>query len=72
LDVLATLNTDDPSVSDSTLTDEYYLGVQKLNLDYADLKKMTLNAADAAFLPPDQRRQLRDSFESQLPENKFA
>jgi hypothetical protein len=46
--------------------------VQKLNLDYADLKKMTLNAADAAFLPPDQRRQLRDSFESQLPENKFA
>lgn len=72
LDVLATLNTDDPSVSGIALTDEYYLAVQKLNLNYADLKKMTLNAANAAFLPPDQRKKLRDTFESQLPENKFA
>lgn len=72
LDVLATLNTDDPSVSNISLTDEFDVGIQKLNLSYSDLRKMTLNAADAAFLLPVQRKLLRESFEVQLPEDKFA
>lgn len=68
LGVLTTLNTDDPSVSDSTLTDEFYVAVQELNLGYTELRQMTLNAASAAFLPGNQRRELIANFESLLPE----
>jgi adenosine deaminase len=66
LNLLATLNTDDPCVSDSTLTDEYQVAVQELNLGYAALRQMTMNAAEAAFLPDDKRRELKAYFESQL------
>jgi adenosine deaminase len=68
LDVLATLNTDDPSVSSTALTDEFQVAVQKLNLGYDELRRMTLNAAAAAFLPEPQRRELSASFASLLPE----
>ncbi len=69
LNVLATLNSDDPSVSDSSLTNEYQLAIEKLNLDYANLREMTLNAASAAFLPDSERKKLKDFFNRQLPEN---
>lgn len=72
LGLLATLNADDPSISDSTLTDEFQLAVDKLNLGYAELRRMTLNAASAAFLPDVERRQLRAYYESLLPENGLA
>lgn len=71
LDVLATLNTDDPSVSASTLTDEFQVAVQWLKIGYSDLRQMTLNAASAAFLPEKQRKELQRSFESLLPANRF-
>lgn len=67
LNLLATLNTDDPCVSDSTLTDEYGVAVRELNLGYDALRQMTLNAAEAAFLPDDKRRELSRYFESLLP-----
>ncbi len=67
LGLQATLNTDDPSVSDCTLTDEYQLAVQKLGLGYNELRQMTLNAAAAAFLPSNGRKRLIDHFEKLLP-----
>jgi adenosine deaminase len=70
LDVLVTLNTDDPSISDSSLTDEFQVAVKELNLGYTDLRHLTLNAASAAFQTDDKRRQLRNYFESQLPEER--
>jgi adenosine deaminase len=70
LDVLVTLNTDDPSISESSLTDEFQVAVKELNVDYAELRQLTLNAASAVFQPDDKRRQLRDYFESQLPEER--
>jgi adenosine deaminase len=68
LNILVTLNTDDPSVSDSTLTDEYQVAVQALRLEYSDLRQMTLNAASVAFLPEAERQKLIAYFESNLPE----
>ena len=72
LDLLATLNADDPSISDSTLTDEFQVAVNSLNLGYDALRRMTLNAASAAFLPESERKQLRMSFETLLPETGFV
>jgi adenosine deaminase len=66
LGLLATLNTDDPCVSNITLTDEYHIAVKTLGLNYADLRRMILNAAGAAFLSADGRQRLKAHFESLL------
>jgi adenosine deaminase len=69
LNILATLNADDPSICNSSLTDEYQIAVESLNLGYSELRRMILTAASAAFLPDAERKRLRVSFESLLPEN---
>lgn len=67
LNLSATLNTDDPSVSNLTLTDEYDVAVRNLGLTYECLRLMLLNAARAAFLPANGRDQLVAQFETLLP-----
>lgn len=66
LGVLVTLNTDDPSVSDSILTDEYQVAVESFGLRYNDLKCLILNATKSAFLPQEGRRRLETYFKDLL------
>ena len=68
LNLLATLNTDDPSVSNLTLTDEYEVAVQELGLPYLQLRRMVMNAASAAFLPEEDRQKLTAYFQDVLPD----
>ncbi len=72
LNLLATLNTDDPSVSNLTLTDEYEVAVNSLGFGYAELRKLILNAAAVSFLPDNQRTDLVKTFAKQLPENNHS
>ncbi len=65
--LLVTLNTDDPSVSDSDLSHEYKVGVEGLGLTYTHLRQANLNAAAAAFLSPEARQHLIAHFEQLLP-----
>lgn len=67
LGLAATLNTDDPSVSNCNLSDEYFVAMNELKLSYSDLRLMTLNAAQAAFLPADEQQRLVAYFEAALP-----
>lgn len=67
LDIMVTLNTDDPSVSDVTLSDEYKVAMNQLDVGYSLLRQMILNAALAAFLPAEGRQQLVAKFEQWLP-----
>jgi adenosine deaminase len=71
LGVMVTLNTDDPSVSDSHLSDEYRIAVNSLGLGYTELRQLILNAATAAFLPADGRKRLVSHFEKALPTAGF-
>lgn len=66
LGVPVTINTDDPSVSNITLTDEYLVAIRSIGISFDDLKIMILNAARAAFLPPDERLALVAQFETEL------
>jgi len=61
-----TLNTDDPSVSDITLTDEINVVAASLGFSLEDVKKLTLKAAEASFLPEDEKRVLIAQFETEL------
>jgi adenosine deaminase len=66
LGLCITINTDDPSVSDIQLTDEYALATGKLGLSLDGLRRAILNAASAAFLPAAERRQLVHWFRGAL------
>lgn len=61
--VTTTLNTDDPLVSNITLSDELVRAVELVGLTPQDVQRQMLNAAHAAFLPPTERRQLVAQFE---------
>ena len=62
-----TINTDDPTVSGLTLTDEYQVAVDIFGLDYAQLRCVILNAAESAFLPTTAKKELVTHFETVLP-----
>lgn len=66
---LTTINTDDPLVSDITLSDEIDRAITRMGLSLDDVKQMTLIAAQAAFLPESERAALVAKFESWFSEN---
>jgi adenosine deaminase len=55
-----TLNTDDPSISQITLSEEYRLAVESLGLTQAQLGERILAAARASLLPQSQKQALHD------------
>ena len=61
-----TLNTDDPSLSGITLSDEYRTAVGALEMSPESIKGLILAAAQAAFLTDPERRQLGDRLQRSL------
>ena len=68
--VPVTINTDDPSISNITLSDEYLVAHEGIGISMATLKEMILNAAKAAFLPDAERDQLISWFTQALDESQ--
>ncbi|MBZ0321075.1 MAG: adenosine deaminase [Anaerolineae bacterium] len=62
LDLNVTLNTDDPTVNNTTLTDEYALAVQGLGFPIEYLQQCILNAVQGAFLSPNEKAALEAEF----------
>jgi adenosine deaminase len=62
LGILVTINTDDPSISNTTLTDEFLVANRGIGVSFHDLRQMTLNAARAAFLHEAEKQQLLEWF----------
>ena len=57
------INTDNRTVSDITLTEEYFNLIEYLNFTYDDLVKMNLNAIDGAFISKEEKQKLKDMYE---------
>ncbi|MCB5267595.1 MAG: adenosine deaminase [Candidatus Cloacimonetes bacterium] len=53
-----TINTDNRTISDTTVTDEYMLAIDKLGLDYSTVKNVILNGFKSAFMPYKERVRL--------------
>jgi len=62
--VLTTLNTDDPLVSNIALSDEIERAMTHMGLTLDEIKQLTLTAARAAFIAPSEREALVTKFES--------
>jgi adenosine deaminase len=66
-----TINSDDPSISQIKLSDEYRLACEVLGLSLEQLRQRVIAAAEAAFLPPDERQKLVQSLQAEfLPAEK--
>ena len=60
--VPVTLNSDDPFIQNTDLTDDYIKAVEYFDFDIQDLIQLNLNAIAASFLPTDVREKLRTSY----------
>lgn len=63
-----TVNSDDPSISQITLSDEYRRTCQDLGLSVQALGERVLAAANAAFLPDHERQQLVTNLTKEIQE----
>lgn len=66
LGLRVTINTDDPSVSDTTLTDEYMAAVMAMGVTLDQIENAIVVAAEGAFLPQGERDQLVESLRQEL------
>ncbi|MBN1262186.1 MAG: adenosine deaminase [Anaerolineae bacterium] len=57
-----TINTDDPSISDTTLSDEYLVAIRAIGLQKRLIYRALRNAVEAAFIPEEERPALRAYF----------
>lgn len=64
--VRTTINTDDPLISNITLTDELFHAMHTMNLTLQDVKEATVRAAESAFLPAEQRATLVKRLQDEL------
>jgi adenosine deaminase len=66
LNLRVTLNTDDPCISDTTLTDEYRVAMLALGITLEQLKRMIIIGIEGSFQPPEERERLVDWFRKEL------
>lgn len=57
-----TVNTDDPSMFNTDMNNEYLQLHRQLNFTVSELFKLSLNALDSSFLPETQKVQMHESF----------
>jgi adenosine deaminase len=58
LNIPVSINTDDPSVSDTTLTDEYRIVMAAMGVTLDQIKQSIVTAAEASFQPVHDRQRL--------------
>jgi adenosine deaminase len=64
-DLVVTVNSDDPTMFNATLTDEYLALVRDLGFTLDEVKRVALNAVEASFLPAEDKAALRSTFEDE-------
>jgi adenosine deaminase len=66
LGLRVTINTDDPSICDTTLTDEYRVAAFAMGLGLEQIKRAIVTGIEASFQPPEERERLADWFRKEL------
>lgn len=60
--LMVTVNSDDPTMFNTSLTQEYVTLVQKLGFDLADLRRLGANSIDASFMSEESKKAMRVQF----------
>ena len=64
--LFVTINSDDPPMFDTTLTDEYLRIVQAFDFDIMQIKQFVVNGIRASLLPPEAQQALEIEFRAQF------
>lgn len=70
--LIVTINSDDPPLFNTTLTDEYMVVADTFGYDADALEGFVFNALDASFLPDEKRSILRNEFRREFCELKTS
>jgi len=60
------LATDDRGMWDSTMTDEFYVAVKEFNLSWDEVKQLSRNSLQHAFVSPEVKQDLLTGFETRI------
>lgn len=61
-DVPVTINSDDPSIQNTDLTDDYIKAVKFFDFDHEDLLKLNLTALRSSFLSPQDKKRITNDY----------
>jgi len=61
-----TINSDDPPMFNTTLTNEYLVGHKTFGWDVGTIQQLVLNAVDVTLLPDEERAAMHYSFENEF------
>jgi aminodeoxyfutalosine deaminase len=64
--LLVTINSDDPPMFNTTLTDEYLRIVEAFNFDLSRIKHLVINGIKASLLSQERKLALEEEFNSQF------
>lgn len=70
--VPVTINSDDPTIQDTDLTDDYIKACKYFDLGIEDLERLNLIAIDGSFLPRDEKADLRRRYQAAVREFRAA
>ena len=62
LGIPVALSTDDRGMWDSTMTDEFFVAVKEFNLSWREIRRLSENSLQHAFLPEDTRVTLLSTY----------
>ena len=71
--LLVTVNSDDPTMFKTTISQEYLVLAQKLGFTMQELKRLSMNGIDASFISDEDKELTRARFEDEWQQllNKY-
>ncbi len=61
--LMVTVNSDDPTMFNTSITQEYLLLVQKLGFTLGDIRRLTMNGIEASFLSDKDKESMKSQFD---------
>lgn len=63
--LMVTVNSDDPTMFNTSISEEYLVLVQKLGFTIRDLKCLSMNSIDASFMSDEDKERMKSQFEKE-------
>lgn len=63
--LLVTVNSDDPTMFNTSITQEYLVLVQELDFSVRDVNKLSMNGITASFMPEEKKESMKLQFEKE-------
>lgn len=72
--LMVTINSDDPTMFNTSISQEYLVLVQKLGFTVSDLKRLSMNGVSASFIPDGDKELMKSQFEREWNQllNKYC